>query len=209
MISFNFIETSFFISLGITFVLILLLIYHFKQRLHITENKQDTMFEIMNNLAQELTSIKEFTMMRLNHVTPPNHMNNVVNQCFTNNNDDDVQTDEKSDTIVIDDSDSGSDSESESDCDNESIYDDDDMNEEFNNNVAEKIIVSDADDNISVESIIPIIINTIEFTEKKPEKKLAKMTLGELKTFILDKGWVEDASKMKKTQIIEMIENHE
>ena len=48
MISFNFIETSFFISLGITFVLILLLIYHFKQRLHITENKQDTMFARIN-----------------------------------------------------------------------------------------------------------------------------------------------------------------
>jgi hypothetical protein len=208
MISFNFIETSFFISLGITFVLILLLIYHFKQRLHITENKQDTMFEIMNNLAQELTSIKEFITIRSNHVVTP-HMNHVVNQCFTNN-EMISQTDEKSDTIVIDDSDSGSESntESESDGDNESIYDDD-IDEEFDNNVAEKIIVSDADDNISVESITPVITDIIKLSENKPEKKLAKMTLGELKTFILEKGWVEDASKMKKTQIIEMIENHE
>ena len=42
-------ETTFVISLGITFVLVLLLIYHFKQRLSIAENKQDTMFEIVNN----------------------------------------------------------------------------------------------------------------------------------------------------------------
>ena len=53
------------------------------------------------------------------------------------------------------------------------------------------------------------ICKNFKLSENKPEKKLAKMTLGELKTFILEKGWVEDASKMKKTQIIEMIENHE
>ena len=58
MAVFNFMETTFVISLGITFVLVLLLIYHFKQRLSIAENKQDTMFEIVNNLAQELNNIK-------------------------------------------------------------------------------------------------------------------------------------------------------
>jgi len=55
---FNFIETFFFISLGITFVLILLLVYHFKQRMSTLEQKGDTMFEIINNIVEELTSIK-------------------------------------------------------------------------------------------------------------------------------------------------------
>ena len=55
---FNFIETFFFISLGITFVLILLLVYHFKQRMSTLEQKGDTMFEIINNMVQELTSVK-------------------------------------------------------------------------------------------------------------------------------------------------------
>lgn len=59
---FNFIETFFFISLGITFVLILLLVYHFKQRLNTIEQKSDTMFEIINNIVQEITSIKKFCM---------------------------------------------------------------------------------------------------------------------------------------------------
>ena len=48
---FNFIETSFFVSLGITFILILLMVYHFKERLSGLEKKGDTMFEIINNIA--------------------------------------------------------------------------------------------------------------------------------------------------------------
>jgi hypothetical protein len=55
---FNYIDTFFFISLGITFILILLLVFHFKQRIATLENKNDTMFEIINNIVQELSSIK-------------------------------------------------------------------------------------------------------------------------------------------------------
>jgi hypothetical protein len=55
---FGFIETFFFISLAITFVLIMLLVYHFKQRLSDVEAKTDTMFEIMNNLLKEMKTIK-------------------------------------------------------------------------------------------------------------------------------------------------------
>lgn len=55
---FNFIETSFFISLGITFVLILLMVYHFKERMSCMEQKGDTMFEIINNIVREMTNIK-------------------------------------------------------------------------------------------------------------------------------------------------------
>lgn len=55
---FNFIETSFFISLGITFVLILLMVYHFKERMSCMEQKGDTMFEIINNIVREMTNLK-------------------------------------------------------------------------------------------------------------------------------------------------------
>ena len=56
MSAFGFMETSFFISLGISFVLILLLVYHFKQRLSIAEGKLDNMFEIINMLDLEINS---------------------------------------------------------------------------------------------------------------------------------------------------------
>ena len=63
---FNFIETFFFISLGITFVLILLLVYHFKQRLNVLEQKGDTMFDIINNIVKEINMVKHVTAMHFN-----------------------------------------------------------------------------------------------------------------------------------------------
>ena len=70
---FGFIETFFFISLAITFVLILLLVYHFKQRLSDVETKTDTMFNIMNNLLQEMKTIKTMvieTQQQQHQATP-------------------------------------------------------------------------------------------------------------------------------------------
>ena len=63
-------ETSFFFTLGISFLLILLLVYHFKQRLVLTEQKQDTMFEIINNLVQEITQVKRTIAMMHRPSTP-------------------------------------------------------------------------------------------------------------------------------------------
>ena len=63
---FNFMETFFFISLGITFILILLLVYHFKQRLSAIEERSDTMFDIINNVVQELSMIKTFVVANAN-----------------------------------------------------------------------------------------------------------------------------------------------
>ena len=61
---FNFLETFFFISLAITFILILLLVYHFKQRLTSLEEKGDTMFEIINNIVKEISSLKQAFVQR-------------------------------------------------------------------------------------------------------------------------------------------------
>lgn len=55
---FNLLETVFFISLAITFVLIMLLVYHFKGRLIVLEQKCDTMFEIMNNMIKEMKNMQ-------------------------------------------------------------------------------------------------------------------------------------------------------
>ena len=63
-------ETFFFISLGITFLLILLLVYHFKQRLSIVEQKGDTMFDIINNMVKEMGVIKSLVMTHLMSQNP-------------------------------------------------------------------------------------------------------------------------------------------
>jgi hypothetical protein len=58
MAFFDFIENFFFISLGITFVLILLLVYHFKQRISSMERKGDTMYELITNIVKEMRFMK-------------------------------------------------------------------------------------------------------------------------------------------------------
>ena len=53
------IGTFYFLSLGILFVLCCLLVYHFKRRLDLFEQKNDTIFEIVNNVLSEISSIKQ------------------------------------------------------------------------------------------------------------------------------------------------------
>lgn len=53
---FSIIETFIFFSLAISFVLILLLVYHFKSRMAKLEEKTDTMVGIINDIAKELAN---------------------------------------------------------------------------------------------------------------------------------------------------------
>jgi hypothetical protein len=61
---FNLIETFFYLSLGVCFVLILLLVYHFKQRILNLEQKSDTMVDIISNVVKEITNLKNSTTTR-------------------------------------------------------------------------------------------------------------------------------------------------
>ena len=205
---FSFMETSFFFTLGITFLLILLLVYHFKQRITNNEQQLNTMFELVNNVVQEINNINASVALMNRPSTPyPHNYQNTfkVEPVETNYNND--EPDEES-------------YEDDSDLDDYSDNDDDDDDE--------KVIVSDnEDDDISVEEISitenDIIqeetqpngndIESIEVTpaenivqeqEEKPD--FNKMNLGNLKAYILKQGWVEDASKMKKAQILTLIQ---
>uniref|UniRef100_A0A6C0IP75 Rho termination factor N-terminal domain-containing protein n=1 Tax=viral metagenome TaxID=1070528 RepID=A0A6C0IP75_9ZZZZ len=55
---FNMLESVFFVTLGISCILLMMLIYHFKQRVTKLEQSSETMFEIMNNMVHELSGLK-------------------------------------------------------------------------------------------------------------------------------------------------------
>jgi len=57
---FSFIENFFFISLGVVFILVLLLVYHFKQRMSSVERKGDTMYELVSNMVKEIRFLRAF-----------------------------------------------------------------------------------------------------------------------------------------------------
>ena len=48
----------------------------------------------------------------------------------------------------------------------------------------------------------------IESSADKEPVNFSKMNLGNLKNYIVQQGWVSDASKMKKSQILSLIEEH-
>ena len=210
MSAFGFMETSFFISLGISFVLILLLVYHFKQRLGVAEGKLDTMFEIINNLAQELSNVKSVIVHNNRPSTPFPH--NMV-----------IRPNIPIDNPIME---GGQIEEGEDNSETEEDSDDDDSAEEDSDD-DEKIIVSDVDeDDISVDVVSSEYeianeetVNTELVTDEEQVDvtqeisteitDFVKMNLGDLRTYITEKGWIEDASKMKKAQIIKLIESRD
>ena len=127
---FGMLENFFYISLGITFALILLLVYHFKQRLSASEKKADTMYEIITGVVQELNAIKS----HLHYLEIKQHQNaptvvqlqpQPVIQETVNNGP--VETHVSSDSDIESESEQDSSSESECDSDYESDNDDDDV----------------------------------------------------------------------------------
>ena len=200
---FNFMETSFVISLGITFVLILLLIYHFKQRLTATESKQDTMFEIINNLAQELNNLRGHISM-LSRPSTPYPFSNINNEVkFTHENS--QQNDEP---------DEGSEEYSEEDDDERIIVSDDEEDDEEDDDISveelsdnEELVIEDISESKMEESTIEE--STIEESKSLETPNFSKMNLGSLKAYIVEKGLVDDASKMKKAQILTLIQEQQ
>ena len=221
MSAFSFIETSFFISLGITFVLILLLVYHFKQRLSIAESKQDTMFEIINNLAQELSNVKGAVLSYVRPSTPYPH--NAISPHDASLLSDNIRAaraaelnevdEEEEDEEEEDDDDEDSNSDYDSDCDSNSEHERILVSDEDDSNVNVETIVSNDADKLNIISSDDIHIDASEITLpiQSGEPSLpnyTKMNLGALKAFVVEKGWAVDATKMKKAQLIEIIETH-
>jgi len=177
---FNFIETFFFISLGITFVLISLLVYHFRQRIIVLESKNDTMFEIINNIVKEVTNVRN-TILYMN----PSQMEfmqhtNLMQEQFSNHtlfdenfdkhpieevneeDEDDEDNDEDEDDHDDDDEDKDEDEDEDEHDEDEDDNENDDEDEEYDTLVdnTQKIKVSLE----SLEQPVKIVNVNIEST---------------------------------------------
>lgn len=189
---FNFIETFFFISLGITFMLILLLVYHFKQRLNAIEQKSNTMFEIINNIVSEITSIKqprhEFMVNKLSNTNSNNIKEYIPALPAVNTNNIQFKISESDTDESVNDTDSeiGDLEDNESDSDNSEMNDSVDSVDSV---YIDKIIVSDNDE--------PVIVNT-------EQVKIISLQLTDLELDSLDK--TSDFKTIIKKEINEIAE---
>jgi len=205
-------DTFFFLSLGIAFVLILLLVYHFKQRLTANETKCDTMFEIVNGLASEVNAMKGAVISSQQQLTqirggmasipvPQGHMFSNMSQVEQTQQE--VEEIESDDEILDEETDEDSDSDSDSESEGEEreglelvgtqmmIHEDNEDN---------KIVVSDDEEDEEKNEENTLQTQSVDF---------AKMNVANLKTYVTEKGLVEDAKKMKKTEILELLKNTE
>jgi len=263
---FNFMETFFFISLGITFVLILMLVYHFKQRLGTIEQKGDTMFEIVNTMVREMSLIKSMVIsqMRENPIyaptTSPLINEPVVSEVKTANTlDNNVSDDSGSDDDDSESDDSEGDESDDEDkivvSDDEddekkkplikviniptlepdhSLIDSEEMQADTIEITEEEVSEVESETNVDVE-IEPVVLEedpvlvvnklpetesdkaadileeTVESTEIKETKdqdevNYNKMSLYNLKNLVVSRGLTTDSSKMKKPQLIQLLE---
>jgi hypothetical protein len=227
---FNIIETFFFLSLAITFVLILLLVNHFKQRINTLENKCDTMFEITNNILQELGGMKR-AMFMMSSVPVSKTTPEVVT---------DVR--ENEDKIYVSDDEEEEEEDEDDEDDEEEDEEDEEDDEEEDEEIRIKIVNIDVQDKIAVEDItdelieedtegdleeIPengsdafadpaIKVDKVEEDDVKDIDPMEitddhrdvynKMTVQELKKLVITKGLCSDTSKLKKNELLKLLE---
>lgn len=257
---FNFVETFFFVSLAITFVLIMMLVYHFKERLSALEKKSNTIVEIMNNMVKEITMTKQ-QLVHHPQLLPSSFLQQSSHPVLEHDeNEEDSSVSEESDE-------SESESESESDYESEgdsTTYDDlveeiqqhvnvthleeelESVHEEQPENIKrininlsvpsntvldglediQEIEHDDAvlEDTIDIdiaeinETEAPIVINKIDgpmmpdLEEVKPVEHhdgevYRKMEIGALRALVISKGLASDTKKMKKTELIRLLES--
>tara|TARA_Y100000816_G_scaffold23408_3_gene15087 strand:- start:8130 stop:8756 length:627 start_codon:yes stop_codon:yes gene_type:complete len=203
----GFMDTFFFLSLGIAFVLILLLVYHFKQRLTTTENKCDTMFEIINGLASEVNNMKGALVARMPPRAPVQMplphgpmFSNMSNENLKQENVQDLENDDEVNEEDSDDEEEDSDDEEEDSDDEEEEETDGEEEEEREDMdvVGTKMIIQQDNEEEKI-----LVSDNEEVVEEKPDYD--KMNLVNLKKYVIENGLIENPKKMKKSEIIEAL----
>lgn len=228
---FNILETFFFISLAITFVLIIMLVYHFKGRINVLEQKCDTMFDIMNNIVKELRTIKMNCNTQMN--CNPNNETMMFNQDhnlgeifkqFHNNVDIDIDIDDIDD---MDDDDENDDIEIDIPDDNDNlvhfqkiIVSDTEyeqpikiINIDFNseNNLDELNEVDEVDELNEADEVDELNEADDEYIDEPNNEDVItldykKMDTNNLRTMVISRGLATDTKKLKKNDLIKLLE---
>lgn len=187
---FNFIETFFFISLAITFVLIMMLVYHFKERLSVLEKKTNTMFDIVNNIVQELNCIRNQSIPQRMESPTSIPLSNIFSQMGNK--------------IFV--------SEEETDDDDECSIEE--LQEEETKEESIKLINIDFSTKESLDDIEvdELKEESIDEELEEPEEveslmeSYKKLDVSALRTLVSSKDLTIDTKKMKKTELLKILE---
>ncbi len=244
-------ESVFFITLGISCVLLMMLIYHFKQRISKLESNNETMFEIINNMVQELSAIKtnfqsqvmQSQVMQSQFSYPSNQYDKINVDIGEDNNmtilkqsgtieeyNTDVESEDESEDESDDESDAESDDESDDESDNESEQEGSDDKVKLISidvaNIDESVDVEslseeneESSEMVEINDIDNIQVNKIDNNEHLEETEdtdsminkkevYKRMNVTSLKALVVEKGLHSDPHKMKKAELIDLLENN-
>jgi len=196
-------DTIFYLGLVVTFLLILLVVYHFKNRVSTMEQRCDTMFEIMNNIVQELNLLRRNQKMSFDggeHTSMPpthaiEHEHNI--QMHHANEEDDEEDEYESD-------------EDDSTYSSDDDLEEDDEDDEEEDKVVEltQISLLEIDDNnsIKVEKVETTLENTDQLDDFPSTMDAYKaMTNSALKALVIEKGLSTNPSKLKKSELLDLL----
>lgn len=213
---FPFIESIFYLSLGIIVVLIFLIVFHFKQRIESLEKKSFLFTEMYNSLVKELNIMKTIVY------SPPN-VQQKQNILFSteqppNMNYNKIIVMDKLSEVDEEESDSEMDSDTDSDTDCEELDNLEVVDLELETETEPENKKSD-----DLEEIPENSINVLKL-EPEPEPEMVldssnvdipssnstsvsynNMTLNELKKLIITKG-LSTNPKLKRAEILKLLE---
>lgn len=182
---FDFVENFFFISLGVLFILVLLLVYHFKTRMSSVEKKGETMYELISNMVVDIQGLKGYystsevpvVETTVSKSTPEVPVVETAKEVYQK--------------IVVSEA-SASESESDSDSDEESN--------------TEPIELEDIQDIQEIQPVLEMAVSEAPVSEPKYRiEDLKKMNLAQLKAMAVQTGILSDTSKMKKHELVGLL----
>lgn len=207
MVSFSFLETLFFLILGTTFVLILLLIYHFKKRLTDIEFRCDKLFTMMKCLAEEMQNQPKNNSGIDNDIYPlnmsPEHITAFKNVNLNVKLPNEIDVYDIIDNEEVDDEEGYSDDHESGNEESDDESGDEESDDESGNEESDD--ESDSDEiKKDLLSNGDILVKKIEQPQLSDSESFKKMTVNELKNLAIQRD-IDVSNKMKKNDLIELL----
>lgn len=228
----NIMDSVFYLGLVITFLLILLVVYHFKNRVTTMEQRCDTMFEIMNNIVQELNILRRQQKMTMGGVDQAN-ITTTVSEPYSPGqqasfNYQEEEEDESGSEYETDDEEE----EENSELSDNDLEEDEEPTEkvvELTNDIVEddslkQIQVAESstlpegtssslmemDDNssIKIEKVETNLEDELPEEDNDADSKMdayKSMTNSALKALVIEKGLSTNPSKLKKSELLDLL----
>ena len=220
----NVMDSVFYLGLVITFLLILLVVYHFKNRVTTMEQRCDTMFEIMNNIVQELNLLRRQQKMTMQGGVPVNITTSTIEHEYqhpTEEDESEYETDDSEDSSYASEDDLEEDDEEPPvervvELENEMIDEDElkqvQIVEESPLPEATQSSLLDIDENsIKVEKVETTLDNEDNDDDDVESTMDAykSMTNSALKALVIEKGLSTNPSKLKKSELLDLLKELE